>query len=1239
MSNPSFKQISFVGGLSAVANPKILGTDEVAASTNVDYSLQWGAAQVRRGSILYGSLTSGSVNPNFNGASVSLLARNFGSNTGAFTDVAIPWYAVVDAGTAGFAGASFFGTGTLTGGTGPMHLSRIGSRSGGIGAYPPVTTQYQGYIYIGNGTDAFRTNGTNTFDWLLPQADTPVVTFLQQSQFWTGTGLPFVGAQGTGTGTYSALEGTITGTSTLTTLGPPVVLFTCTSGTGTRVVLEGLTTSPNWENPTIFIVPPTGTGVSGGGPYTVGGDVSFHTGWPSGDTTGASGPFNGSSTSTQTLSIGNYGTDYLPLALFNSSQVVTIQLDLSIGDTSFFNYWHTETTPDAITAPTIDAVTALIDAQGNASQETQILAVNSNRSNLNKSTSPVNPGSPTLRTVGKTTISGVPSPWAISRGAYNFIGVLSQPSFTNIQAVRVIIEFSSPNQSAQIGGVVTYGGLGYPLNDTSNGISYYQTFARVENGVIVAEGAPSLPSSPQQAQFANGEIQCIPVTNTTAGITHRVFYRTGGLLQDAYRVGSCSIASAAETIYDYGLPDMLIINNPVLRRNLWSIWPSPTAGTGLTGVNAVSQPWQNRAFIGVGNQLYWSVPGVLTQIQEDSQTTVSDSGDNITGIHPGQNLVIVNQSSVFEMAGSQFEGDAQNWTLTRTGARRGSAAPKTCINTPYGILLFSYDGLSFYRQGWGLDQEQQWIYDKIGDLWKGTSSVDPANAKGRIPPLNNAFIFNACAAYKDEKIYLAVPDNGFTFPTYIFILDIPHQKVWMAQYGFNITSLYWDVVGNRLMAGTSRGGIVQLETGLVDYTPDGTTGIGWSFTTRNWSTPQDAILQNLQVESQGTTTLEAFVDGTSTITLGTLSAVVKDWLPASLAGRVVDNVSFNFSGTQSGSAQAVFGMEWDAIPETAKVSYARSEFAIPYEGAGAEGWFHKIFCDIDTLGTTTISATVTVDNILVGTYTITGLTGRDVYSFALPAETYGKLAFVEYNCAAGLFKSYNTWYEVTQEPTRVLIWESSILATPSENYVKTWNPTINPLGGTVTAQIQIDGTTVLSSALLGNRKFAYEIGLPNVTTGKTLKSLYTSPTPFKFWGDKLELEPKPFGKLTWLVTYKKAGGATQADMARFYAMDIEGLGTHTITNTWIIDGQVFSTNTLVFGSTDVGEESGEGVVRNYLDQIPFPPGARGYLFQQQVTSTSPFRVWRSSLDIDRIGVKGLSRVTLNGTPSDGGQSN
>lgn len=343
------------------------------------------------------------------------------------------------------------------------------------------------------------------------------------------------------------------------------------------------------------------------------------------------------------------------------------------------------------------------------------------------------------------------------------------------------------------------------------------------------------------------------------------------------------------------------------------------------------------------------------------------------------------------------------------------------------------------------------------------------------------------------------------------------------------------------MAGTDHGAVMQLETGQVDVDdihglPQ---GIGWTFTTREWSTPIDLILENLQGEILGTSTWIADVDNTNTYTLAINTNLEKSWERASLAGTLGDNINFLFNGTKSGDDQAVYEIEWDAIPERPKVTYFATD------------------------------------------------------------------------------------------PTVV----------PSENYVKTWLADINPLTGTTTGSLLVDGTVVQTSTFISLstsgdvvRRQVFETGLPNVTAGKTVNCIYHG-DPFRYYDTAYEFEPKPFTKTTWLVTYKKAGGVTQADMARFYAMDIEGLATHVLTNTWIIDGSVFTINTLTFGATDAGEEI--GIVRNYLDQIPFPPGARGYLFQQQVTSPIAFKVWRASLDIDRIGIKGLSRVTLNGSPSPG----
>jgi hypothetical protein len=1131
-------QVSFEGGLNGVGAPHNLAPDEVQSSTNVDYSLTRGAACPRRGSLQYASGGTGAI---------CAITRNYGLSTGVWVDSAIPWYALDNQGTS---------WGFLTAGAGGS-LTQVGAYSGGTASgITPTWSQYNGYIYLANGTSAIRTNGTSTFDWLLPQADTPTVVIAQQGTSTTSSSLapsggPFVAFAGT----MTATEGTVTGSSTSTVFGTSaydtVFLMTATTGTGSRIVLTAPVSSgaEDWENETVFVTLPTGTGVVLGtnGTYTLGGGIDFHQGYPGGDTTAL---YTGTATVTQTLIIGPFGVDYTLIGLTNQQNVVSIQRDLSIGDASFSNYWHYETTPSSLGDATGDPLSQMlfqqtgyqdITNQANSLSQSRILLPNKSGVHNNVSARSLS--------VSKASTAGLVAiaPWAVPRSEYSFVGALSNPDWRQIRGIRYIIEFSDNSDSVVLGGLVTYGGEGWPLTDQTSGISYFQTYARVENGFIVAEGAPSLPSAPQTVQFGNARLTCALSTNTTAGITHRVFYRTGGLLQDAYRIGSCTITSGTSTIYDYNLQDLIVINNPTLKRFLWSTWPDPSAGTGLPGVNALSTPWQSRIWIGVQNQLYWTAPGIPSKVQTDVQTTVGDSGDNIQAIVPAANLVIVNQNSVYEMSGSIFEGTAANWTLTRTASRRGSAAPRSVVSTPLGVLLFSFDGMSFYRQGWGIDQELSWVYDKLGDLWKGSDSTDPARQKGRIPPLNPVNIFNSCAAYKDEKIYLAVPVGGNTLADTVFVLDTTHQKVWMNVYPFNITSLYWDRALNRLMAGTDLGTVMQLETTLTDETALGVPqGIGWSYTTREWTTPKDLLMENLQVENIGTSTWLANIDGTNTYTLGTSTQVTKGWSPLSLQGSTGDNLSLTFLGTQSGTSQAVFGLEWDSIPEAKKVTF----------------------------------------------------------------------------------------------------FQTDPIAIPSENYLKTWSADLNVLGttGTVTGSVLVDGTVVqtatFTSTITGQRdpvtRYAYEVGFPNVTYGKNVTAVYHSPTPFRHHSTQFEMEPKPFGKTTWLVTYKKAGGVTQADMARFYAMDIEGLATNTVTNTWIIDGTVFSTNTLTFGATDSGEESGR--VRNYMDWIPFPPGGRGYLFQQQMTASVPFKVWRASLDIDRIGIKGLSRVTQNGSPSPGSEN-
>lgn len=1126
-------QSDFSGGLNAVGARHLIGANEVAASTNIDPSIEWGGAAARLGNLTYAWETghgTSSIN-------IQMIGRNYVLSTGAWQDGSIPWFAAADS------GVTYTGSGTL--GTSPISLSSMAGYAGGSQSQVvPAMTAYQNYVYIANGTSAFRTNGTNTFDWIIPQADQPTVTFAQESVLNGGVLAAF-------TGTMTATEGTVTGSSTNTYFPDSVWLMTATTGTGSRIVLIGTTgTGSNWDTQATFILNPTGTAITTSTAsltYTLGGAITFHSGWPNGDTSGQSGTYTSTATVTETMSIGLYGSDYMLLGLENQQNIVSITRDLSIGDTTFTNYWTFQTTPTTIQDANTDPTSLLLAGQGTFNITSQQSAMNRSRASIlnPQRGNAARPNSPVGRTVNKVTTNVTPTPWAVARSDYQFVGNLANPAFTNIQAVRVTIEYNTTGQAAILGGVITYGGEAWCLTDEMVGLSYYQTFARVENGVIVAEGAASLPSAPQKVQYAIGEITCPTVTNTTAGITHRVFYRSGGLLQDAYRIGSCTITSGTATIYDYNNPDMRVITSPSLRRYLWGQWPSPSAGTGLPGVNCVSAPWNDRIFVGVQANLYWSYPGQPTQINDDSQTVVGDNGDCIQGLIPYTNLVVVKQATVWEMAGSVFEGNNQDWTIQKSGARRGSAAPKTVITTPYGILLFSYDGISMYRQGYGIDQDISWVYDKIGDLWKGNSSTDPANLKGRIPPLNQLAIFNSCAAYRDEKVYLAVPTGTNTLPDTVFVLDIPRQKCWMFQYPFKINSLFWDRVDNRIMAGTDKGTIQELEEGLTDDSTTNTPGgISWSFTTRQWTTPTDLIYENFQIENVGTMTVSATVDN-SAISLNTFSNTAKTWTPCSIQGTIGDNVSFTINGTASGTFQEVYQAEWDMIPQAQKVTSFTTDF------------------------------------------------------YDLPAENYVKTWLAELDIASS--------GTTTKTVTATLLIDGVPLTLTN--------------GGTSTAIV---------GAINAGRRI-YELSLPNVTTGKTLQAIYNSTTSFRYFDTSFENETKPFEKYTWLVTYKKIGGATQADMLRYYAMDIEGTLTATVTATWIIDGTAFTTNTFTISSANAGEETGVG--RMYADQIPMPPGARGYLFQQQLTSSQPFRVWKAHVDVDRIGVKGLSRISLTGTPS------
>jgi len=1427
MSQKTLEQITFGQGLNAQAAPHLLAEGEVQLATNVDFSLEWGGLVCRRGTVLLGSAGA---------APIQLVTRNYNGTQGSLDSS--NWYAV-GSGTSGF----YRGTGTVT-------WTQISAGDASASTLPQGVA-YENYQYLANGSVAIRDNGTNAWNWVLDQ---PAQIYVQPTSV-AGVNNPF--SIGSGTGGFNGTW-TVTSTTqgTFVSAGGSPVLSTLTNGTGASLT-NGIVAIATVVGSQVYTYGTGGTSTATIQNTDFNQSILELSGVLHGTTL-----FHPTGTATLTQSIGNYGVDYLTIGFSNPDAVVSINVDYSIFDTGFFNYWHTQTTIAELVSASPDATAQLLASQGNKSfGEIQQLLQQRIRGKVDFVGDPHGGNQRPASVV--TDIPGGINAWAIPRTSYQLIGTLGAglTGWESIKAVRISVQ--TTDQTSMIIGIPkTYGNNNACLNDTVNGISWFQTFARIENGVIVAESAPSIQSQQTGTAGTNTAYQGATIQygeatinagaysgTSTTGVTHRVLYRQGGYLSDAYMVDAFPISQTIIT--DLGYPDMECIANSTMTRSLWATWP-----TG--GVGAVSEPFQDRIFLGTGNSLFWTAPGSPTMIEADSDVTVSNQGDPIQALQVWDRLIIVNNNSVYEIDGSIWEGPNQDWSLRRTGSKRGSAAAKTCIKTPSGILLFSYDGISLYYPGYGVDTPLDWVYEKIGDLWRGTASNSPAVQKGRIPGMNLGAISQSCAVYAEQKIYLAVPTGTNTVGgDTIFVLDLPKKQVWMYQpVGYKVTALFWDYAGGRLVAGTDTGGVVQFEVGQKDLG----SAIPWSVRTRAWSTKQDLVLENLGIENlpgTGVIVAKAIVDNTSTVTLGTYTGTSKQWSTTALLGTVGNNIVYEFDGTQSGSGsnQAIYQMSWDTSVQPQRVQYLRTEFdeggqakaekiwdthyteidiqgtgtvtavtfidnvavmtnffvgpstisqtpfpfpygtttgtlqgsgpqLIPYafpvetygniayttytvgtfsgvtfkhydtynlcrpepprvsryvsdrfsaKGPSVEGWWHDVLCDINPLGAPVLG-TMYLDGVALTTFTATG-SKRGSYNFALPVESYGNEAWVEYNSqgqffkhystwynvseepsranifesdrvdggpqgmegwwhdvmfqvnplgqtvlgtvwldgtalttytmtgnerldfnfalpsetygnvaytrltaasGTGVFKHYKSWFNVTAEPTRALFFESPNIPFPSESYVKTWLAEINPLGGTVTGILYIDGVGVSTQTMTGSQHHIYEYGLPNVTVGKTVRAAYTSTTPFKYWErgqSALEFEPRPFGKTTWLVTYKKLGGVTQLDLARFYAMDVEGPVGCVFTNTWIVDGGVFTVNTFTLSQSNAGEEAGNA--RMYNDQIPFPPGCRGYLFQQQMTSTNTFHVWRSNIDIDRVGVKGLSRVTLEGTPKNG----
>jgi len=303
----------------------------------------------------------------------------------------------------------------------------------------------------------------------------------------------------------------------------------------------------------------------------------------------------------------------------------------------------------------------------------------------------------------------------------------------------------------------------------------------------------------------------------------------------------------------------------------------------------------------------------------------------------------------------------------------------------------------------------------------------------------------------------------------------------------------------------------------------------------------------------------------------------------------------------------------------------------------------------------TVLCTAFIDEVAIATYTATG-TERIQYTFSLPPQTFGRTVHAAYAVATAgqFFKHYTASglnlytrdieYEGTQEPPRVWIWRTGPNPFLSSQYLKTWSVLLDPLNNVVSGTLTVDDIAIATCTFTGNKRQWFTVGLDIdasnvVSTGSRWEALYNTPTPtgdfdskFKHYDTKLETEPKPYGKDRWAYSYRKLGGASQIDLARFWSIEAECAAAQAplpIEYFWDIDGANFTSGTITLSG---------GV--QWIDRISLPPGGRGYIFLFRCTSTNSgtfqsgpqFKINKVNLDFDQEGIKGLVRRETPGTP-------
>ena len=1207
-----------------------LAPNEVSAAQNIDFSIAGGGLISRRGSTVFGAVSS---------APITQIFRNYNQ---ANNIAACPFYIIDSSGNAyrGTGGSSW--TTIASGLTGQVGLNAFGT-----------------YAMLGAMGTTVKDDGAKATDWIKQSPGTPVITIN------TLTPLDVSNA----TATYSITDGlaitTATATVTVTDIATSTSGTATATATATASAILGTASSTTTVTATVI---DTGTSFAATGTSTATAIAVAFALVTNTDTTSymyfitdANGnasalmTFGGSTdlSSNGTHSIGAMGIFFLNMAFGNPANITQVSQDYSVGDATFQNYWHAQITPqNGIVVPLNADPVTLVNAQlsyGTATGST--LTIDQKAEMISQIRDQTQPA-----LSGLSQLAGTLSPWGVGQTEFGFVGSFNGTNvdpWSQVYAMRINIQSLSTN-TIVIGTAFINGALNYPLNDISVGYTWWQTFATLDtNGNKIGESAPSPPTAQFQVQEANAlVVSSAGGTGGTAnGINAIVTYRQGGYAQTGYAVNTQSASNGAVSTFTDTVNDVQSIsaNFPIVTN------VQAQSSYLFANMDTVSEPFLNRVFYGENNNLHFSLPGQLDTFPNTSFAQVSYIGDNIKALSAWPTgLVIVNQYSVYEFTGGALE--AGQYQLSRSASQKGSIAPNVCVKTPYGIPLLSYDGLSMYQPGQGVAIEIDWLRQEWGDLFYGGAANAPGSMKyapgfegvagaQRARPINYGHIIGACAAYGQGKLYLAVPTGTNTFNDTVYVLDFVNRKVnlysyFIATQSIGISALYWDVQNNNLVAGTTDGKLMSLESGQVDFTTAGAAKpVTFTSVTQQWTVPSDTILENVSalVQCEDPITITAIMDGlpaataTLTSTSSTTGGATRSWIHVPLNGTFANSLAFYIVGNQAANAtiDGLYQLNFDLTPEPTKVVYYRT----PYDDKSyeADKLWDVAYHDIDITGVGTVTCVVFVDSTAVMTNTLvsTGSTGRLVYEFAFPPEIYGRVAYTTYtstntwtqtlvsgtstttgtttgtatvtnapipytNIGPNYFKLWRTYYDARNEPPKINYWRTDIESL-EENICDAFDVDINP-NGTVTATCYVDNVAITTATITtvsggGTKRQSYTITLPEEQYGRTIYVAYTG-TGFKHYKTWFHLRQEP-DRWTSFVTAKYSGPEHEYKVFR---PELNCLGG-TVLATATVDGTAVGTYTIT-GSTR----------QSYTFSLPAETFGRTVWASYQAVSTAqPFK--------------------------------